>query len=464
MPISEKKSDFMGTEPVGKLLVKFATPAILSATINCAYNVVDRLYIGRGIGPDAQAGLALTFPIMIILLAFGVLVGIGSSSVVSILLGEKRQDLAEKVLGQAFAMFCLFIFTFQALGLVFLDKILVWFGGTEQAIPYAHKYLSIILWGNIFQHISFGLGSIIRAEGNANKCMLVIFLGAGLNIILDPIFIFTFNLGIAGAAYATVLSMIAGSAWVMAHFCLGQGVLRLRLRNIRIFKGELLWRVLSVGIAPCLMQIVHSSVVIVYNHSFKHFAVDGTQATLAIGAFGIVNSVLMFMLMPAFGIMQGSQPIIGYNYGAKNFLRVRRTLRTATGISAAICFMMTLVMLICARYFALCFSKDAALIDLSSHALRVTGCGFTFIAIGMLTTSYYQSVGKAGLSIFLSLTRQIIILIPAIIILPRVLGFKGIWWSGPISDLLSALIASIFFVYECRKLRRMASMSGELKQ
>ncbi len=464
MPISEKKSDFMGTEPIGKLLVKFATPAILSATINCAYNVVDRLYIGRGIGPDAQAGLALTFPIMIILLAFGVLVGIGSSSVISILLGEKRQDMAEKVLGQAFAMFCLFIVTFQALGLVFLDKILVWFGGTEQAIPYAHKYLSIILWGNIFQHISFGLGSIIRAEGNANKCMLVIFLGAGLNIILDPIFIFTFNLGIAGAAYATVLSMIASSAWVMAHFCLGQGVLRLRLRNIRIFKGDLLWRVLSIGIAPCLMQIVHSSVVIVYNHSFKHFAVDGAQATLAIGAFGIVNSVLMFMLMPAFGIMQGSQPIIGYNYGAKNFLRVRRTLRTATGISAAICFVMTLVMQICARYFALCFSKDAALIDLSSHALRVTGCGFTFIAMGMLTTSYYQSVGKAGLSIFLSLTRQIIILIPAIIILPRVLGFKGIWWSGPISDLLSAMIASIFFVHECRKLRRMASMSGELKQ
>ena len=453
----------MGTEPIGKLLVKFATPAILSATINCAYNVVDRLYIGRGIGPDAQAGLALTFPIMIILLAFGVLVGIGSSSVISILLGEKRQDMAEMVLGQAFAMFCLFIVTFQALGLVFLDRILVWFGGTEQAIPYAHKYLSIILWGNIFQHISFGLGSIIRAEGNANKCMLVIFLGAGLNIILDPIFIFTFNLGIAGAAYATVLSMIASSAWVMAHFCLGQGVLRLRLRNIRIFKGELLWRVLSVGIAPCLMQIVHSSVVIVYNHSFKHFAVDGAQATLAIGAFGIVNSVLMFMLMPAFGIMQGSQPIIGYNYGAKNFLRVRRTLRTATGISAAICFVMTLVMQICARYFALCFSKDAALIDLSSHALRVTGCGFTFIAVGMLTTSYYQSVGKAGLSIFLSLTRQIIILIPAIIILPRLLGFQGIWWSGPISDLLSALIASIFFIHECGKLRQMARLNGEMK-
>ena len=458
MGISEKKSDFMGTEPIGKLLFKFATPAILSATINCTYNVVDRLYIGRGIGPDAQAGLALTFPIMIILLAFGVLVGVGSSSVVSILLGEKKQKMAEKVLGQAFAMFCIFIFTFQALGLVFLDEILVWFGGTERAIPYAHTYLSIILWGNIFQHISFGLGNIIRAEGNANKCMLVIFLGAGLNIILDPIFIFTFNLGIAGAAYATVLSMIASSTWVMLHFCLGHGVLRLRLRNIRIFKGELLWRVLSIGIAPCLMQIVHSSVVIVYNHSFKHFAADDAQATLAIGAFGIVNSVLMFMIMPAFGIMQGSQPIIGYNHGAKNFRRVRRTLRTATTMSAAICFGMTLIMFICARYFALCFSKDETLINMSSYALRVSGCGFTFIAIGMLTTNYYQSVGRAGLSIFLSLTRQIIILIPAIIVLPRLFGFNGIWWSGPLSDFLSAVTASFFYVHECKKLRQLASI------
>ena len=263
-------------------------------------------------------------------------------------------------------------------------------------------------------------------------------------------------MGIAGAAYATVLSMIASSAWVMAHFCLGQGVLRLRLRNIRIFKGELLWRVLSVGIAPCLMQIVHSSVVIVYNHSFKHFAVDGAQATLAIGAFGIVNSVLMFMLMPAFGIMQGSQPIIGYNYGARNYMRVHRTLRTATLLSAGICFLMSLTMMVCAKYFALCFSKDEAMISMSIHALRVTGCGFTFISVGMLTTNYYQSIGRAGISIFMSLTRQILILIPAIVIIPRLLGFDGIWWSSPISDFLSALIALTFQFHESRRLRRLA--------
>jgi len=220
---------------------------------------------------------------------------------------------------------------------------------------------------------------------------------------------------------------------------------------------------LSIGIAPCLMQIVHSSVVIVYNHSFKHFAGDDAQATLAIGAFGIVNSVLMFMIMPAFGIMQGSQPIIGYNYGAKNFLRVRRTLRTATAFSAGICFMMTIVMLICAKYFAFCFSKDERLIAMSSYALRVSGCGFTFIAVGMLTTNYYQSVGRAGLSIFLSLTRQIIILIPLIVTLPRLVGFNGIWWSAPIADFLSAVTASIFFMHECRKLRRMAMIYQQEK-
>ena len=447
-------SDFIGKEPIHKLLIRFATPSILGSFINSIYNIVDRLYIGRGVGRDAQAGLALTFPIMIILAAFGMMVGIGSSTIVSLLLGEKRQDDAEKVLGQALALFIIFVVTIQALSLIFLDELLVLFGGTEHAIPYAHQYLSIILWGNLFQHISFGMSNLVRSEGRAYKAMFIIMLGAVLNIILDPIFIFKFKLGIAGAAWATILSMFCSSMWIVFHFSFRMGVLKLRLKYIRVYP-KLFVRVMSIGMAPCMLQIVHCGVVILYNHSCKLFADNDIHATMGIAAYGIANTVMMCLLMLPFGVLQGMQPIVGYNYGARLYSRVSKTFKLSLHAGTILCFAMAVVMYVMAPLFAKCFAKDENLIKVTIYTLRAASTGFTFIAPGMLTSNYFQSIGKAALAMFFSLTRQVFFLIPVLIVMPRLIGFNGIWWSGPISDTLGGALAIGMAIHELKKLSKM---------
>lgn len=460
--MQKNNSDFIGIMPIPKLLLKFSIPTIISTTVNCLYNIVDRLYLGNSIGSEAQAGLSLTFPVMIVLMAFGMLVGQGSGAAVSLLLGEKRKQDADKVLGQAIALFLIFVVSFQALGLIFLDELLVFLGGTPQAIPYAHSYLSIILWGSIFQHMSFGLSNVVRAEGSSKKAMSIIILGATTNIILDPIFIFGFKMGIAGAALATVISMIVSSSWVLIHFILGKGTLQLRLKYIRIYP-RLCLKVFSIGMAPCLMQIVHSAVVFAFNHSFGMHAPDDAYATLAIGSYGIVNSIMMCLLMPAFGIMQGAQPIIGYNYGAKLYERVMAASKLSLKLAFSISVGISLLTLLFAYYLAYCFSREAALIELTASVLRIYASGFCFISLGMLTGNYFQSTGKAGIALFLSLTRQILFLLPVLLILPHFCGFIGIWWAQPVSDFLSGSLAMILFARELKSLRKkIAEQSTEV--
>ncbi len=452
--MQKNNSDFIGVMPIPKLLLKFSVPAIISTTVNCLYNIVDRLYLANSIGSDAQAGLSLTFPVMIVLMAFGMLVGQGSGAAVSLLLGENRKQDADKVLGQAIALFLIFVVSFQAVGLIFLDELLVFLGGTPQAIPYARSYLSIILWGSIFQHMSFGLSNVVRSEGSSKKAMSIIILGATCNIILDPIFIFVFKMGIAGAALATVLSMLISSSWVLLHFILGKGTLQLHLKYIRIYP-RLCLRVFSIGLAPCLMQIVHSAVVFAFNHSFKLHAADDAYATLAIGAYGIVNSIMMCLLMPAFGIMQGAQPIIGYNYGAKLYDRVKKASTLSLKLAFSISVGVSILTFVFARYLALCFSRETALVDLIASVLRIYAVGFSFISLGMLTGNYFQSTGKAARALFLSLTRQIIFLLPVLLILPHFCGFTGIWWAQPVSDFLSGSLAMIFYYHELKFLKKM---------
>ena len=442
----------MGLDPVPKLLLRFAIPAIISTTVNCLYNIVDRLYLGHSIGPSAQAGLSLTFPYMIVLMAFGMLVGQGSGAVVSILLGQGRRQDAERVLGQAIALFCLFVVSFQVFGLIYLDEILKFLGGTPQAIPYARSYMSIILWGSIFQHVSFGLSNVVRSEGSSKEAMFVIILGAVTNIILDPIFIFGFNMGIAGAALATVLSMMVSSSWVLLHFILGRGALKLRLNFIRIYP-RLVLKVFAIGLAPCIMQIIHSAVVFAFNQSFNKYAVDDAHTTLAIGAYGILGAIMMCMLMPAFGIMQGAQPIVGYNYGAKHYGRVLQAATLALKLAFFISLGLAIFSFVFSYALAFCFSKDESLVSLTSYVLKIYAIGFPFISLGMLTGNYFQSIGRAGTALFLSLTRQIIFLLPVLLILPRIIGFNGIWWAQPISDFLSGALAMLLFIPEVRRLR-----------
>lgn len=448
-------SDFIGKEPIPYLLWRFTLPAMASSFVNCLYNVVDRLYIGHGAGADAMAGLALTFPFMIILIAFGMLIGQGSGAVVSLLLGEKRPSDANKVLGQAVAMFLLFIVTFQAIGLIFLDDILRLFGGTDAAIPYARDYLKIILWGSIFQHFSFGLSNVIRSEGSAMTAMGVVILGAGLNIVLDPIFIFDFGfgMGIRGAALATVLSMAIASVWVVVHFLRGR-VLKLELRNITIHP-RLFVRVLAIGMSPCLMQLLHSLVIIVYNRGFLRFADDQAHATLGIAAFGIINAILMLLLMPSFGINMGMQPIIGYNMGAKLYQRVSEALRLSIQLATGICLVLAIGMFLFARPLAIMFTTDEKLIRVSIYALRAAAIGLPFIGAGIITGTYYQAIGRATVSIILGTLRQGIVLIPTLLLFPLFLGMDGLWWCGPFSDTFAGLLSIALVLHELFRLKRL---------
>ena len=446
------QSEFMGKDPVPRLLLRFAVPAIISTTVNCLYNIVDRLYLGHSIGPNAQAGLSLTFPYMIVLMAFGMLVGQGSGATVSLLLGQGRKKDADKVLGQAIALFLIFVISFQVFGLVYLDEILEFLGGTPQAIPFARSYMSIILWGSIFQHMSFGLSNVVRSEGCSKEAMGVIILGAVTNIILDPIFIFGLKMGIAGAALATVISMFVSSMWVLFHFITQRGTLKLRLSYIRIYPA-LFVKVISIGLAPCLMQLVHSAVVFAFNKSFRAYAPDDAYSTLAIGSYGIVNSIIMCLLMPAFGIMQGAQPIIGYNYGAKLYRRVIHASALALKLAFFISVGLSVFTLIFAHQLSNCFSKDEVLINMTAIVLRIYAVGFSFISLGMLTGNFFQSLGKAGTALFLSLTRQILFLLPILLLLPRLCGFNGIWWSQPLSDILSGLLAMLLYRIELRRMR-----------
>ena len=450
-----KDSTFLGTEKITKLLLRLSWPAIVSTVINMLYNIVDRIYIGNGVGKEALAGLALTMPIMIIIAAFGMMGGVGTGAVISIFLGQQKKEEAEKALGQLMFLCLMSVVTIQFLALIFLDKILVGFGGNAASIPYAHSYLSIILWGSIFQHLSFSFAAQLRAEGNATKCMTTILIGAISNIILDPIFIFVFKLGIAGAAYATILSMMISSSFVLHHFITGKGVIRLRLRNIAP-KPRLIWRIVSIGLSPCCVQFAHSAINIAANRCFNTYSATQELANEGIACWSIVLSVNFIFITPLFGLAQGMQPIIGYNYGAKNWSRVRQTYKTALCFGIAICCCAAAILFTFAPYFVRCFNQEPTLVATGSRGIRIVMTTFPIIAIDILTFNYFQAIGKATVSICLSLLRQVVFFLPALIILSHFTGIENIWWCMPISDSAAVLCSTTIALYTLRKLKRLA--------
>ena len=446
----------LGTERIGKLLRELAVPAMVASLVQALYNVVDRLYIGHiaDVGKEALAGLALTFPYMMILASFGTLIGVGTGALVSIRLGEGDSKQAEKLLGQCVAVKILFFITIPVAAYFTLDRTLIFFGGNADTIPYARDYLRIILLGNIFSHLSFGLSAQMRAEGNGNKAMICMIIGAVANIALDPLFIFVFGMGIKGAAHATNLAMFLACCYAFRHFTGGRSAVPLRLRNIRIFPA-MIPAVFAIGLSPFILQLVSSAVQVLFNRGFRIHAPDKDAHTLAVAAFIIVNSVIVFILMPIFGIAQGMQPIVGYNFGAKRYGRVAKAWRLAIIYSSALCVAGTLTSVVFAAPLARCFTSDPEMLKLSRWAMRVCCLGLPFVGVGIMSTSYYQSVGKAKKAIVLSLTRQVLMLIPLIWFLPKIFEINGIWFAGPVSDTLSAVLMSTVAWYEFRHLRRL---------
>lgn len=445
----------MATERVAVLLWRYSLPAVVGMVVNALYNVVDRLYIGQGVGPDAMAGLTLTMPYMQVLAAFGMLIGIGSGALVSLRLGQGRQDEAEQVLGQALALIALMTLTVPTAAMLTLDATLRAFGGMAGSIPHARAYLQVILYGSVFTHLSFGLNHIMRAEGSASRAMKAMILGAIANLVLDPLFIFGFGLGIRGAAWATVLAMMLSSLYVLRHFAGAHARVHLRATNLRI-RPRLAAAVISIGLSPFILQLVASIVMISYTRSFRQYAGDPQEALNTTAAIGIVHGVLLLLLMPIFGLNGGVQPIIGFNYGAQRYDRVRHAVLLAVQVATIGCFAGWLFVQAAAPWIVRAFTSSRPLLDIGAPALRTMTLALPFLGLPILATTYFQSIGRPSVAILLSLLRQALLLIPLILLLPLRFGIRGIWAAAPISDTLALCAVVPLMLRELRHLERRA--------
>lgn len=444
------KENKLGTEKVSKLLISFSVPAIIGMLVNTLYNIIDRMYIGNieGVGKLAITGVGITMPIMTIILAFGMLVGIGTASRISIFLGKGDKETAEKHIGNAFVLIIIFSILITIIGLAFLDKILVVFGASSSTEIYARQYMQIIFAGTIVSMLSFGLNHSIRSDGSPKIAMLSMLIGAIINIILDPILIFVFNLGVRGAAIATVISQFVATIWILYYFTKGQSSIKLKKENFKL-KKYIVLSIFSIGISPCSMQIAACIVQVIANNSLKHYGGD-----LEIGAMTIVQSIGMIFLTPIFGLNQGSQPIIGYNFGAKKYKRVKTTVFYGAITATIIVTIGWLVVQLAPQLLIKIFNNDPELLEIAKNGLRIYLLFIPVIGLQIISSNYFQSVGKAKISMFLSLLRQVILLIPFMIILPRIFGLNGIWMAGAISDLLSAIITCCIFYNSLKKLNK----------
>ncbi|EJP6471503.1 MATE family efflux transporter [Clostridium sp. FAM 1755] len=438
----------LGEENVKKLLLKFSIPAIMGMLVNALYNIIDRMYIGhiKDVGSLAITGVGLTLPIMTVLMAFSMLIGIGAASIISIRLGQQRKDDAEKILGNAFTLLCIIMITITIIGLIFVDPLLHAFGASTKTFYYAKEYVVIILMGSITNALGFGLNNSIRAEGNPKMAMVTMLLGAILNLVLDPIFIFGFNMGIKGAAIATVISQTANTIWVLKYFTSGNSTLRLKVKNFKVEK-QIFLDIISIGMAPFAVQLAASIVTIISNNALKT-----TGGDLAIGAMTVINSVSLIFLMPVFGINQGAQPIIGYNYGAKQYKRVKDTLKLAIFSATIIVIVGFSLVHIFPGYIIRIFNNDSELMELGIRGLKIVLAMMPFVGFQVVSSNYFQAIGKAKISVFLSLSRQVIILIPLLLILPKHFGLTGVWFCSPIADGISSIITGIFIYREMHNL------------
>lgn len=433
------RAERLGQGKILPLLLEFSIPAIVGMLVQALYNVVDRIFVGNGVGPLGLAGLTVVFPVMLVQMAFSMLIGLGATALISIRLGEGRQEEAEQIMSNAFGMLILISLLLTVSGLVFLDPLIRLLGASEAVLPYSRDYLSIILYGGIFQAIGFGLNHMIRAQGNPKTAMATMLIGAITNTILDPIFIFVLGWGIKGAAFATVISQIISAVWVVTFFLQGKGQLHLDIRNAYKIKWSVVLQIISIGFAPFAMQLAASLLNLILNQSLAFYGGD-----LAISAMGIVFSVNTLFMMPIFGINQGSQPIIGFNYGAKQYRRVKETLFYAIGgatIIVTLGFLAT--RFIPVQLVSLFGRHDPELMDLGVQAMRTVMVMFPIIGYQVVGANYFQAVGKPKKAAFLSLSRQVLLLIPLLLILPRMWGLMGVFLAFPVSDIGSTILTTI---------------------
>ena len=446
----------LANEPVGRLLVKFSTPAIVGMLINVLYNIVDRIFIGRGVGSLAISGVGLTFPFMTIIMAFGMLVGIGGAALISIRLGEGKKDEAEKLLGNTFVMLILVSLGVTVFGLILRDPLLKAFGASAQTFKYAKEYITIILAGTLFNALGFGLNNAIRSDGSPNIAMATNLIGAITNIILDYIFIMKLGMGIKGAAYATLIGQSLNTVWVIKYFMGSRSSIKLRLQNTRLEK-RLVMGIFSIGMSPFAIQLAGSVINIIANKALLTYGSD-----YAVGAMSIMISIAMMFLMPVFGINQGSQPIIGFNYGAVKYDRVKSALYMSIGAATAISIVGAFAVQMSPIALMKIFTPDSDIISIGTGGIKILMLMLPVIGFQVVASNFFQAIGKAKISLFLSMLRQVILLIPLLLFLPAKLGLFGVWVSYPISDLLSSLITLVFLVKEIKTLKNTPSEVSSL--
>ena len=441
----------LGEAPIGKLLLQYSVPAIIGMIVNALYNIVDRMFIGNipNIGSLAITGVGITMPIMTIILAFGMLIGIGATANISLNLGKGNRPTAEKLLGNAFTLSIIVGLAIAIVGTICANPILNLFGASENTLFYAKEYLNIILLGCTFNILSFSLNSTVRADGNPKMSSLTMVIGCGTNIILDYVFIFIFNLGVKGAALATIISQAITFFIILYYYTAGNSNLKLKIENFKL-KKHLVTMTFAIGIAPFATQIANSLVQVIANNALKTYGSD-----LAIGAMTVISSLNIVFMMPIFGINQGCQPIIGFNYGAKKYKRAKETFKYATIAACVICIIGFTIIQCFPMQIINLFNNDPELTNLAMKGIRIYLLMMPIVGINIVATSYYQSIGKAKISMFVSLLRQVILLIPFTIILPKFIGLDGVWAAGACADSLSVIITLILLRKEFKQLDKM---------
>ncbi|PID81172.1 MAG: MATE family efflux transporter [Clostridiales bacterium] len=448
----ENREKLLREESIGKLLFKLSLPAMVGMMVNALYNMVDTIFVGNGVGALAIGGLTVAFPIQMAIMSLALLVGIGAQANISISFGAGQIDKANQYAGNAYALMTIIAITLSVLGLIFIVPILQLFGASATLLPYARDYMQIIFFGSVALSLSVVNSNVLRAEGNAKMAMVLMIIGMGLNIILDPIFIFGFKMGIRGAALATVISQFVGLGCAVYYMSTGNSIIKISRTTLRL-KFQYVRDIIKLGFPTFIRQIAGSILAIFLNNGIVFYGGD-----IALSAFGIINRVMMFLFLPMFGIVQGFQPIAGFNYGALAIDRVKQVVKTATKALIVYCVTGLIVILTLHVPILRLFTDDQQALAIGAYAIKIMFLGIPIVGLQIISASFFQAIGKAKPALVLSLMRQVLMLLPLIIIMPQLfnLGLTGIWLAFPLSDIASTLISILILRKEWKALDHLA--------
>lgn len=437
----------LGVENVWSLLMQYSIPSVIAMTASSLYNITDSIFIGQGVGALGISGLAITFPLMNLAAAFGTLVGLGAANLMSLRLGQKDYTAANNILGNVVVLNLIFGMGYTIVVLLFLKPILYFFGASPGTISYAFEYMEIITLGNVVTHMYFGLNALMRAMGNPKRAMFTIIYSVIINAALTPTLIYGFDLGIRGAAIATIFSQIMMLVWQLRFLTHKSNFIHIKKDSLRLNR-RIVTASLSIGLAPFLMNVALSAVIVLINQGLTEYGGD-----LAVGAYGIVNRVALLFLMIVMGLNQGMQPIAGYNFGAKQLDRVKKVLMQTIFLATGVVTTGFLLVQVFPRGVVSAFTADENLIDIAVPGLRIVFAFFPIIGFQMVASNFFQSIGKAQKAIFLALTRQTLFLAPCLLILPLFFGVNGVWYSMPAADILSSAVAAWLLITEYREMK-----------